>query len=185
MKNKVLTALLTAVIASVASADILFWQVNSDVTIEGDTTKVGSTWNYASLYAVDSTDAIVSSAPFTSYTWDSTGDISSGTTLIGKDAFDPSAYANIGNDYTGYSFYIELINVVGDTETGIARSEKIGASDLSNAIRSTADFNAGWSSINAMGSSSLTFTAIPEPTSGLMLLVGAAILGLRRKRQQI
>lgn len=184
MRNKVLTALLTAVIASVASADILYWLVNSDVTIEGSST-VGTTWNYAALYALDSDGKIVSSAPFTSYTWDSSGDVSSGTSYIHKEAFDPMAYAQIGSDYSGYSFYIELANIQGETTTGIARSTQVSASELSKAISSSAEFNAGWSSINAMGSSGLTFTAIPEPTSGLMLLVGAAILGLRRKRQQI
>lgn len=186
MRNKIIAALLTATFASVVSAQVLYWQVNSDVTISGDTSKAGTTWNYAMLYAYTGTDASTATA-LTSYLFNSDGTSSTDSTYVDKNYFEDStpAYANLGTtDYTGYSFYIELVNRVDSTDTGIARSDAISYSNLGSALQNAVEFNNNWSSINALGASA-TFTAIPEPTSGIMLLVGAAILGLRRKRQQI
>ncbi len=186
MRNKIIAALLTATFASVVSAQVLYWQVNSDVQISGDTSKVGSTWNYAMLYAYSGDDASTATA-LTSYLFNSDGSSSTGSTYVDKNYFEDNtpAYANLGTDYTGYSFYIELVNRVDGTGTGIARSDTISYSNLGSALQNAVEFNNNWSSINALGANMTTFTAIPEPTSGLMLLVGAAILGLRRKRQQI
>ena len=47
---------------------------------------------------------------------------------------------------------------------------------------STAEFNQNWASANAWTGGIFTPTAVPEPTSGLLLLIGAAMMGLRRKR---
>ena len=186
MKKKIIAALVAISFATVVSAQVLYWQVNPSVTITGGSD--GLSWAYATLYAV----AGDSSPPtqLMSYKF-SDGTSSEGNVYVDKSYFEVSsgsilpAYANlVGSDYTGYSFYIELVNYDNNVATGVARSESVSYSNLGNALQDAANFNSDWSSINAMGSS-LTFTAIPEPTSGLLLLVGAAVLGLRRKRQQM
>lgn len=187
MKNKIIATLLTVTFASVVSAQVLYWQVNPNVEIVNSTE--GTSWNYATIYAVKS-DSTVAASQLTSYTKSSASWNES--TYVDSNYFKSStpAYADLSSiDYSGYSFYIELVNVTNagtdnQTITGVARSDSVSYDKLGTALQSAAEFNASWSSINAIGSG-LTFTAIPEPTSGLMLLVGAAILSLRRKRQQI
>lgn len=184
MKKKIIAALVAIAFATVVSAQVLYWQVNPSVTITGGSD--GLSWAYATLYAVASD----SSTPtqLSSQKFDSDGTPSTANAYVDQKYFSDStapAYATLsGTDYTGYSFYIELVNYDNNVATGVARSESIAYSNLGNALQDAANFNSDWSSINAMGSS-LTFTAIPEPTSGLLLLVGAAVLGLRRKRQQM
>ncbi len=183
MKNKIIAALLTATFASVVSAQVLYWQVKPDVTISGTSTTEGNKWNYASFWAVNSDNTASLVTSYTFNTDKTVTDVSYvDTTYLSGNT---PAYVNYtSTDYTGYSFYIELTNSSGDTDVGVARSNTFDSSSFGNALQDAANFNANWTSINAIGSG-LTFTAIPEPTSGLMLLVGAAILGLRRKRQQI
>ena len=50
------------------------------------------------------------------------------------------------------------------------------------AYMSAAEFNQNWASAKAWTGGTFTPTAVPEPTSGLLLLIGAAMMGLRRKR---
>ncbi len=188
MKKKIIAALVAISFATVVSAQVLYWQVNPSVTITGGSGELS--WAYATLYAVASD----SSTPtqLSSQKFDSSGTSSSASSYVDKDYFNVTsgdiipAYATLsGTDYTGYSFYIELVNYDNNVVTGVARSESVSYSNLGNALQDAANFNSNWSSINAMGSNMTTFTAIPEPTSGLLLLVGAAVLGLRRKRQQM
>lgn len=183
MKSKITAALLTATFASVVSAQVLYWQVNPSVSITGTSTTEGNKWNYASFWKVDSENNATLVTSYTLNTGSSTEVNYVDTTYLSGST---PAYVNYTSDYAGYSFYIELSNYseATDTNVGVARSTTFDSSSFGNALQDAVNFNANWSSINAVGSS-LAFTAIPEPTSGLMLLVGAAILGLRRKRQQI
>ena len=50
------------------------------------------------------------------------------------------------------------------------------------AYMSAAEFNQNWASAKAWTGGTFTPTAVPEPTSGVLLLIGAAMMGLRRKR---
>lgn len=79
---------------------------------------------------------------------------------------------SIGNDQNSY-FYLELW-MFNDDDTRTL----IGASDL-----------VSWSALNKLASQDggggtwVPPLSVPEPTSGLLLLVGGALLGLRRKRR--
>ena len=184
MRNKLIAAVCAVALASAVSAQVLYWQVNSNVSISGADT--GTTWNYAALYAVkDGASTQLDSHMFNS------GGTTTQSNYVGTDYMGGKypAYADFGSEnYAGYSFFIELVNKVdGDstsTITSIARSGRVSYGELGTALAASVEFDAQWSSINALGSG-LTFTALPEPTSGLMLLVGAAMLGLRRKRPQV
>ena len=88
---------------------------------------------------------------------------------------DLGEYAN-----AAYAFTVELGNWEGDAWTVMATSESTSYEAL---------VAGGWtsSSMNAYpreGPWSPTFevTSVPEPTSGLLLLVGGALLALRRRR---
>ena len=63
----------------------------------------------------------------------------------------------------------------------VGHSETVSLDDL-RAYMSAAEFNQNWASANAWTGGIFTPTAVPEPTSGVLLLIGAAMMGLRRKR---
>ena len=63
----------------------------------------------------------------------------------------------------------------------VCHSETVSLDDL-RAYMSAAEFNQNWASANAWTGGTFTPTAVPEPTSGVLLLIGAAMMGLRRKR---
>ena len=72
-----------------------------------------------------------------------------------------------------YSFFIEMF---ADDQSPAGRSDAVPYAALKAYIGSTSAekpkaYFSGW-----------TFSSVPEPTSGLLLPVGAALLGLRRKR---
>ena len=69
-------------------------------------------------------------------------------------------------------FYIELFNAGG---TSVALSEVISKSALSSFVTQGA-------SLAEVPKGAYGFSAAPEPTSGLMMLLGMAMLGLRRRK---
>ena len=94
-------------------------------------------------------------------------------------ALNTYAIADIGNDYSGKSYFIELYN--GDQ--WLAASEHKSASML-------ADYIFGDNSMSpvaaaAFGKGPTGTYSVPEPTSGLLFLVGGMLLGLKRRRQKV
>ncbi len=77
-----------------------------------------------------------------------------------------------------YSFIIELGNVSGDEWTTIAKSSSATYANLSAYVRETFSVNPPAAGAWNGGA----FTAVPEPTSGMLMLMGLALLSLRRKR---
>lgn len=86
-----------------------------------------------------------------------------------------SAGQKLAADYTsGKNYYIGLY--------GADRS-LVGFSQLMTNVQdflAESRFVADWNGVNAM--SGTGWTAAPEPTSGVLLLLGAAVLGLRRRK---
>jgi len=108
----------------------------------------------------------------------STGYASSQVNLL--DGGNTPRYANItaATGSSGWTYFIELFNEQGSI---FARSSEGLSSANASAYVYTS--NTGMS-VPANGFSAPTFVAasVPEPTSGLMLLIGSALLALRRKR---
>ena len=89
-------------------------------------------------------------------------------------------YGASGNDYT---FYMAIVN--GD-DVFLSAGVTVGAQDAAtpniaiNSLATTTKNNSGDAAYSAAGW--YTAAAVPEPTSGLLMLVGLAGLALRRKR---
>ncbi len=170
MNKKVFGFIAGLLVACMAHADYMLWQVNSG-------TKPGE-FSYASLYAVNGDGATALKGYLAGESTQTMGDYWAASGIdTGKIVVD------LGSDLSSYSFYIELYN--GDGEA-IKRSTQMTAQELKNLnyIMSSIDFDSNFSNLNTFGSadSPIAWNPVPEPTSALLLLMGAACLAMKRRR---
>ena len=193
---------LTAGVAS-ADEDILYWMVDSNATVEKD----GVTTSVASFF--DNYEAPEGSA-FAARVRVTGGDIQDGQDVFldlyipgyglvegggawGVEFSDAGGYWGAGvptgnqspsGDYSAgtpeYSFIVELGNIdSSDNWTTVATSAAATYSSLGNYIHPTFDINPGQIAVWAP-----TAFSVPEPSSGLLTLIGFSFLALRRKRKE-
>lgn len=160
MKRLLLVLAMCSASAVFAADSYLYWMIDAADASEYDYTKAqlvsssSSTWTKG-LSSIDSaTKNQISDAE----------DIASGF------------YSSLGNNPQGMYYFVEL--VAGEV---LAYSDAISYSDAVAAgyITTMSQFDVG--SANLWSASS--FTAVPEPTSGMMVLFGMAALALRRRRR--
>lgn len=141
-----------------ASASTLFWQVNADAAGPLGWDGTGNP-TYAVLKAT-------------------TGTLAEGVGIAGYDLSEGKVWATDLGTYgnSSYSFFVELINASGKVYTQKA------ATSYDNLLSS------GYVSASALDrptgalSGGFNGASVPEPTSGVLLLVGGALLALRRRR---
>ena len=166
MRKILLTALFGVAVVAVAHSEVMYWMV-------GD--QYAETATSASLYAVNAnvnngvaTALETKGQPAIANAWDAYGNFQ---TDLGSSAGD------------GWSYYVEVVNA-GNTYT----SESMSYADAKNAgyIYSNWALPSSASSIpnGGFGGANSTYN-VPEPTSGLLFLVGGMLLGLKRRRQQV
>ena len=192
---------LTAGIAS-AGDDVLYWMVDSSATVEKDgvTTSVAS---FFENYGAPDGSAFAARVRVTG------GNIQEGQDVF-LDLYIPNYGIDTGNgdigvlfsDAGGYwgagvptgnqspigtysagspefSFIVELGNIdSSDNWTTVATSAAKAYSDLADYIHQTFDINPGQLAVWTP----TQFTAVPEPSGGLLTLMGVALLALRRRR---
>lgn len=77
-----------------------------------------------------------------------------------------------------YSFIVEIGNIYNDSWTTVAQSAAVTYSLLADYIQPTFSIDPGTLPAWTPGQ----FTAVPEPSGGLLTMMGLALLALRRKR---
>ena len=166
----VLTAALAACVAAKADEEYqcLYWQVQADKVASGV-----ADYNAAYLYVLDGDNVKLNDGnPISVTGWDTmqTADSRVNSEIVGT--ADLSAYS------TGsYGFLLELANWGDDSSTMVGKSE-VWSFDTLKSYMTTVK---GGSNIPTQGVWA-PMVNVPEPTSGLLMLLGIAGLALRRKR---
>ena len=197
MKKILATALLALAPAAGVFADgleVLVWQFQGNETVNRNGTQVGAFGLIGD--AIDVRIAYDNGSGTTGYLnwWDGNETTPpptfSSTPLLVTDNEDDlpvTWYADItpsaATDYAGYTFTVELGNWDETEHTWTVQavsSTPASYDSLARHIQSWTD-SAGTHSVMAWTPS----YAVPEPTSGLLLVLGAAALGLRRRRNVV
>lgn len=168
--KKLMMLFAVALLGMAAQASAMYWQVSS---VNNNTNVDPAKWTMARV------EVYQNGAGTGNYlqVWDGES-WASGVSYVDKTAegawFDVSAYSS---DSTVYSFVLELVNDELEVQ-GISQ-----ASSYSKLVEDKVII----SSFDSIAPGSYTswnqgFVDIPEPTSGLLLLLGTSLLALRRKQ---
>ena len=167
MTQKFLVAVAVAASAMVASAGTLYWQVQGE--------NASDTFDSATLYASQNSDgssATELATVSTLYT-DEDGMYSDMMQT------DISAYSG---DNPAYYFFVEMANYNGATDP--KRGQMYTYQELvDGGYVATSPFDSTSAIAAAQGFNMGAAGAVPEPTSGLLLLIGGSLLALRRRRR--
>lgn len=162
--------LLTAVglLRAEGNPSLLYWMV------EQDPASSPVTFTYATISGSQASGPLTlkdASNPSDSSVW--TTDAYANGELNPATSMESGYWADV-TGLAGSSFLVELYN---DQDELVGRSGSIGYEALASYVKSASDQQvatpfSGWGA----------FSSVPEPTSGLLTLLGVAALALRRKR---
>ena len=174
MKKLIALAFALSCGALMAEDQYLMWMLGNDIKLDEGTYKltentvakirVGAdgSGDYLSLYGNPGEDAI-------------------GTQFGAQDSQGFPMYAGVTGYANDASFFLELWNDNGETWVG---QSSLGTVAALQAYISDMKFNIAGSGASTSTLPVSSFTAVPEPTSGLLLLLGVAGLALRRKNKK-
>jgi len=194
MNSKIFALAVAGLVGLSASADVLYWQVN-DTAQSGTAGGLKDTPTQAYLMA---TANGCSSSPFyVSSNLDEGGNelgeaVGVGTFANGGTAAGvldlakilswsdgTTSASSVGLGLTDLSFFVELYN---DAGQWVGQTQPVSYEILKNSGAISDGLNPNFNAVNsAVGSSSGSYS-VPEPTSGLLMLVGLGALALRRRR---
>lgn len=175
--NKILAFGLGVLLSTMAQANYLYWQVDSSKLEEGGIS-VGD-GSYAKIVASTSSTYIEGRQELSSTYLDyvpSTGMTQSSPSYTTTSAnWSKDNYAELGSyGSSTYTYFVEIYNsqnvMVGHSD-GVAYGNIAMVTDLSDIGSATL--------INTFHGATY---AVPEPTGSLLVLIGAAMLGLKRRK---
>ena len=168
--KKSIVAVAVFAVALAVQADVLYWMVSD--SIAESITAPGTDTAFATLYAVSTSDSSSKTE------LDSRSERQVYTAYDAGSAFN---YSGIENYSSGYSFLVEILS-------GDYKGKSFSVSDYESLrnyiVGSGSSLPSSAFAPEGFGGGSVTYN-VPEPTSGLLFLVGGMLLGLRRRRQQV
>ena len=183
--KKIVIAFGVAVSALISNAAYLYWQVNEADYKTAEFDRVVVRYYNSESGSIDSGE----NGTFTQYY--SLGDYNPSTEAA---TINTSTYGSKETLYTvdlstllnaeNYSYYIELQSSTGGF---VARTDVANAMTYTDLVSANAIFDAGLTAIptDVTPWHGVSYSAVPEPTSALLMLFGAAMLGLKRKNRSI
>ena len=184
--KKILTLALTVVVASVVNAASFSWKTSTTGKVQipggGEALTTGSYTAYIFDSALYSQSDMVKA--YAEGKLDLAGStISSTTGKIGTNGAVSSTDLEYGKVGLSYDFYFAAIIeydgkeylFISNTGTGAGVEGKTTTINLNGKSSLVADASAGFSGAGY-------YSAVPEPTSAMLLVLGVAALALRRKR---
>lgn len=187
MKKLFVFALVGATV-QIANASYLYWQV-SLTDISGAQSRVEENWsdwatswgetaiNAAKIYVTDGSSHTEAQTILLNGTAVSMYD---GTTAKVPDNTPYSINLSEIPGASSYSYFVEIGNWDGSTYHAYAKSASVAYRDLSDSISETLSQGAAVIPWHAT-----SYSAVPEPTSAILMLFGAAFLGLKRKNRSL
>ena len=191
MKNLMVAALVSMAVAfplfGETSADVLIWNVD---TTQDAASYDGATRNFDTIkfWAVasngDTTDLTGLTYIGPDYLLDTPdeGILGSGGSIPnfnGVSTFDGDFYTNLSGYDSGYTFMAELF-LNGDTVDRML--VPLTWSDFGDALVSNLTTDQLDYYLDSVTPYNMASTMVPEPSSGLLLVIGGALLALRRRR---
>lgn len=174
--KKLFIGLAMVIAAATAHAEYLYWQVGDFASSAIDTSG-----EHEYSFTFWQTDQDGNTSQRDTYVYNPvSGQYESLTTVDSYTAQNTQMYADVNADSVGtqYSYYVEITGY--NTSTGqqwINRSESVtyaaASANMTTDLGSVSSIPTAWSG----GSYSA-----PEPTGGLLVLIGGALLALRRRR---
>ena len=189
--KKLMSVVFAAALAGAAwaenSADVLVWYID---TKSDGASYDGATRSFDTIkfWAVDSNNNKTGLGGLTyegpEYLLAGTPAAGSGDTIAAMNApttFDGVFYTDLSNYKSGYTFLAEVYRS-GQTDPVDRMLTPLTWSDFTGYMIASSDLLKDLNLTPSMGAYNMASTMVPEPTSGLLLLIGGALLALRRRR---
>ena len=169
-------------------ADVMYWQLGTP----GSTTYNGQEWNTVRVGRVTTGPAtpIMSGYDYLKLTPTTNPNESLGSDYVGGTSAANGYFAVLPDNASSYSYFIELGNYNGTTYSALAQSGAITYSELLNqsyviTTEQLEDILGHMSTVTMQAWVGGSYQAVPEPTGGLMVLVGLSVLALRRRKARV
>lgn len=186
MKKLILLSVLSALLNASAEDSYIYWMVPEIATgtARFDQEIAGSSYT-AKVLAFEGGEWSESGGKLLSiYTASADGGLGTlvkdgGVSVtIGSDGNNVAYFANIAGTGTGWTYFVELYN-----DGGLLVARSADNASLPYSQESIAALSNGTIATPAKLWAPMTFVPAPEPSSGLLLLLGVAGLALRRRKQ--